>query len=96
MVSEKLIETGLSVLFFLHVPLFFSVFLHLFFIIFLSTLLSPLVLVIPFYFSPNVVEMINYLILFPTRFGELRFWIILINKLKFCKVEVDCTGSFFY
>lgn len=33
-------------------------------------------------------------ILVPTRFGELCFCKILINKLKFGKLEVDCTGSF--
>lgn len=94
MVSEKLVETGLSVLFFSHVLLVFSAFPPLFSIIFLSTLTSPVVLVIPSYFLQNVVEMINYSILVPTRFGELCFCIILINKLKFCKLEVDCTGSF--
>lgn len=95
MVSEKLVEIGLSVLFFSHVLLFFSAFFPLFSILVLSTLMSSLVLVIPSYFPQNVVEMINYLILVPTMFGELRFYIILINKLKFCKLEVDCTGSFF-
>lgn len=94
MVSEKLIETGFSMLFFSHVLLIFSAFFFLFSIIFLSTLIFLVVLVISSYFSQNVVEMINYSILVPTRFIELYFCIILINKLKFYKLNVDCTGFF--